>query len=137
MLCLAIVDIAHEICNMLIDIDSTNSWLLSKGEPSLSALLPVFGYRNLFALFLLYWLLDIAYNCTFHPLRNVPGPRLAKFSESWRQIRYFRGSWHTDILDVHRRYGAVVRIAPNEVSFVDTAALKDIYGPWKNIEKVC
>lgn len=118
---------------MLVDIDASVSWLAKDGW---SVLLSVLEPRNLFSLFILYWLLDIAYNCTLHPLSGVPGPWLAKFSQSWRQFRYFRGSWHHDILDIHRRYGAVVRIAPNEVSFVDTAALKEIYGPGKHIKKV-
>lgn len=30
--------------------------------------------------------------------------------------------------DVHRKYGAVVRIAPNELSFASTSAFKTIYG---------
>lgn len=36
--------------------------------------------------------------------------------------------WHDDILELHERYGPVVRIAPNEVSFVDKAALVQVYG---------
>lgn len=53
-------------------------------------------------IFLAAWILY----CVFlHPLRNIPGPFLAKFIEAWRTVRYYRGGWHKDILDLHRTYG--------------------------------
>ncbi|PQE30432.1 benzoate 4-monooxygenase cytochrome P450 protein [Rutstroemia sp. NJR-2017a WRK4] len=33
-----------------------------------------------------------------------------------------------DIHKIHEKYGSIVRVAPNEVSFVDSRACKDIYG---------
>ena len=82
------------------------------------------------------WILDIIYKCTFHQLASVPGPFLAKFSQSWRNIRYFRGVWHSEIVALHQKYGSVVRIAPNELSIVDTAALKQLYGHGTKATKV-
>ncbi|KIV98381.1 uncharacterized protein PV09_09786 [Verruconis gallopava] len=84
--------------------------------------------RSAFTIILILWLLDIIYKCTFHPLAKVPGPFLARFSQAWRNIRYFRGTWHDDVVALHREYGRIVRVAPNEVSVVDTAALKHLYG---------
>jgi hypothetical protein len=101
-----------------------------------AVLLPLLRWQNLALLIFTFSVLDIIYKCTFHPLRNVPGPWLAKFSQLWRNFRYFRGSWHDDIVQLHKRYGNVVRIAPNEISFVDVAALKDLYGHGKQILKV-
>lgn len=63
-----------------------------------------------------------------HPLARVPGPFLAKFTGLWRTAHYFRGTWHDDILALHRRYGPVVRVAPDELSIVDAAATKQLYG---------
>ncbi|KAF2247826.1 hypothetical protein BU26DRAFT_386762, partial [Trematosphaeria pertusa] len=77
--------------------------------------------------FIALWVVNNLYQCYLHPLRGVPGPFLAKFSQAWRNIRYFRGSWHDDILGLHQKYGNVVRIAPNEISFVDAGALKKLY----------
>ena len=75
--------------------------------------------------------------CIFlHPLSTIPGPFLAKFSNLWINIRYIRGSWHEDIVAAHRQYGDVVRITPNEVSFVDALALKVIYGYGTGTKKV-
>ncbi|KAG6362906.1 hypothetical protein INS49_008001 [Diaporthe citri] len=46
--------------------------------------------------------------------------------QSWAN-RYFKGYWHRDILDLHRQYGSVVRISPNEVSIVSPELAKTIY----------
>lgn len=73
-------------------------------------------------------LLLAGYRVLLHPLAHIPGPTLAKFSGLWRDWRYIRGSWHDDILQVHQKYGRVVRIAPNEVSIVDADAVKRLYG---------
>lgn len=83
-----------------------------------------------------YWFLEAVYNLYFHPLRNVPGPFLAKLGQSWRNHKYVRGTWHDDILDLHAKYGDVVRIAPGEISFVDASGLKSLYGHGKQISKV-
>lgn len=89
-----------------------------------------------FALILLsLYFLHTLHLVFIHPLRNVPGPRLAKCSQIWRNYRYFRGTWHSDLLKLHRQYGPVVRVAPNEISFVDEAALKSLYGHGKQSQK--
>ncbi|KAI5360640.1 putative cytochrome P450 [Septoria linicola] len=72
--------------------------------------------------------LTATYRIWLHPLRKIPGPLLARATELWRTSKYARGNWHDDILDLHRQYGPVVRIAPNEVSFVDKEALVKVYG---------
>ena len=70
----------------------------------------------------------IGYRIFFHPLAKFPGPLQAKYTGWWRSKRYFRGSWHDDILLLHEKYGRVVRIAPNELSIVDEGAIKSLYG---------
>lgn len=68
------------------------------------------------------------YRVILHPLRGIPGPFLAKFTELWRTRRYFSGYWHEDILNLHKKYGPVVRIAPNEVSVVHLDLTTTAYG---------
>ncbi|KAM0812517.1 putative Cytochrome P450 [Seiridium cardinale] len=80
-------------------------------------------------------ILIAGYRLFLHPLSHVPGPFLAKLTGLWRSNKYFRGNWHEDILDCHRRYGRVVRIAPNELSVVDEQAMKDLYGHGHNAPK--
>jgi hypothetical protein len=76
------------------------------------------------------------YSIFFHPLAHIPGPFAAKITHMWQNVRYWRGSWHQDILDVHEKYGPVVRISPDEISFVDGDALKRLYGHVKPCVKV-
>ncbi|KAH5479181.1 hypothetical protein HBI52_224610 [Parastagonospora nodorum] len=63
-----------------------------------------------------------------HPLREFPGPRLA----AWTDIPYcywlLGGRQPFVLLQLHEKYGPVVRIAPNELSFNTAASWKDIYG---------
>lgn len=76
------------------------------------------------------------YSIFLHPLRKVPGPRLAKVTELWRTNRYLKGYWHRDILELHRKYGPVVRISPNEVSIVSPELAKTIYSYSGGTQKV-
>lgn len=61
------------------------------------------------------------------PLAKLPGPRLSLFTSlvlKWNELKASRRDY---IHDLHVRYGPVVRIAPNEVSFTSPAAVKEIY----------
>ncbi|RHZ66779.1 uncharacterized protein CDV56_109393 [Aspergillus thermomutatus] len=83
--------------------------------------------RPLTAIVLLFLFLHALYRAYLHPLRKIPGPGLARFTELWRSSRYFKGKWHRDILQLHRKYGPVVRIAPNEVSIVSPNLITTVY----------
>lgn len=76
------------------------------------------------------------YRIFFHPLRRIPGPFAAKFTELWRTTKYAKGNWHQDILDLHRQYGPVVRVSPNEISIVDKIGLTEVFGHGKGTRKV-
>ncbi|KAI1418230.1 putative cytochrome P450 [Hypoxylon sp. FL1857] len=79
-------------------------------------------------LILAYQVTQIIYNLYFHPLRNFPGPLLHRASSLPWAIRHATGSqaFHTQRL--HDKYGPIVRIGPNHLSFTDVRAWKDIYG---------
>lgn len=68
----------------------------------------------------------ILYRVFVRPLRDIPGPSCAKVSGYWRTWHYFRGSWYYDKLWLHKTYGKVFRIAPNEINFVDKHELKRV-----------
>lgn len=70
----------------------------------------------------------LVYRLFLHPLAGFPGPFEARVSGLWRERRLWRGTWHEDILQVHERFGSIVRIAPNELSVVDEHATKLLYG---------
>ncbi|KAI5460004.1 cytochrome P450 [Mariannaea sp. PMI_226] len=62
------------------------------------------------------------------PLSKVPGPVLSNFTSlilKWHEVNANRTMY---IHHLHQKYGPVVRVAPNEVSFTSPAALKQIYG---------
>lgn len=68
------------------------------------------------------------YNVFLHPLRSYPGPLLWRASRLPFCIHHVSGRLSFQVLDLHRRYGDVVRIAPDELAFVDARAWKDIMG---------
>ncbi|PWN40216.1 cytochrome P450 [Ceraceosorus guamensis] len=59
---------------------------------------------------------------------GIPGPFLAKFSDLWLTRQAMRGDRWRVVDDLHRRYGKVVRLAPNHISIADADALNPIYG---------
>ena len=67
------------------------------------------------------------YNVYFHPLKNFPGPWLARatpFPYVWRLCNGKMVSWTTEL---HLKYGDVVRIEPNELTFTAPSAWAEIY----------
>ncbi|EEU33407.1 uncharacterized protein NECHADRAFT_89500 [Fusarium vanettenii 77-13-4] len=70
---------------------------------------------------------SIIYNLFFHPFRKFPGPPLAKISRVWSRRANFQGLKYMRIHEAHQKYGAVIRIGPNELSFADPLAIRDIY----------
>ncbi|KAI4596292.1 hypothetical protein KJ359_005421 [Pestalotiopsis sp. 9143b] len=94
-----------------------------------------FDANLLISFLILSYFTYVAYNYFLHSLRHVPGPFPAKITELWRTRRYMLGNWHQDILDLHNRYGPIVRISPNEVSIVDKNALVSVFGHGKGTRK--
>lgn len=90
--------------------------------------LPMFLSWSLYALAALSVALLVGLiHCLASPLRRVPGPtssRVTSLLLRWRELRARRTAY---IHQLHQRYGPVVRIAPNEVSFTSWPALKEIY----------
>lgn len=80
------------------------------------------------ALILVYLGVFVIYNLFLHPLRDYPGPGLARISGLWKFIGNLQGRKAHRIHQAHLAYGPVVRTAPNELDFSDPRAVKDIYG---------
>jgi cytochrome P450 len=58
----------------------------------------------------------------------VPGPPLSAFTTLPHFLAVSRGELNHYLRRSHERYGEVVRIAPDELSFTNPDALRDIYG---------
>ncbi|KAI0812689.1 cytochrome P450 [Irpex lacteus] len=86
----------------------------------------------LFACWALIITLTLAYRLSpFHPLASFPGPALAKASKLYHVFFVLRGDAHMVIRRWHDRYGDVVRIGPNELSFKRADAVYPILGARK------
>lgn len=68
------------------------------------------------------------YNLYFHPLASYPGPKYVAVSRAWWLLNVFRGELTYKTTELHEKYGEVVRIAPNELSYTSPDCWKDIYG---------
>ena len=69
----------------------------------------------------------VIYNLYFSPLANFPGPRAWAASRIPFIRSLIRGTIVHDVEKIHRKYGAVARIAPNEISFANVDAWTDIF----------
>ncbi|KAF2816759.1 benzoate 4-monooxygenase cytochrome P450 [Mytilinidion resinicola] len=76
------------------------------------------------------------YRVTLHPLAKYPGPLSYKLS-NWPLIfQCIGGNRHIYHLQDHEKYGSVVRIGPNMLSYNTETALNVIYGGQKtNVRK--
>ncbi|KAL0933406.1 cytochrome P450 3A19 [Colletotrichum truncatum] len=74
-------------------------------------------------------LLLVAYNYYLHPIAHVKGPFIAAISPIWLMRSVSGHRLNTDIEKIHAKYGSVVRIGPNEISFATEDALKTIHNP--------
>ncbi|KAF2969163.1 hypothetical protein GQX73_g4407 [Xylaria multiplex] len=61
------------------------------------------------------------------PLRRIPGPFVARLTPIWLWYISWRGIECTVLEGLHKKYGSVVRIAPNELSISDGIAIPIIY----------
>ncbi|KAI1274257.1 cytochrome P450 [Xylaria sp. FL0933] len=88
---------------------STSFWLAA----ALATAITYFVSR---AIYLLY----------FHPYAKFPGPKIAAITDAWFVYHWLTGRYPWTIENVLKKYGDVVRIAPNEVVFFTAQALNDI-----------
>ncbi|KAK3625225.1 hypothetical protein LTR56_012019 [Elasticomyces elasticus] len=86
-------------------------------------------YATIFSLVAAGVILEKILRCRFiTPLRNFPGPFLASITDKWLLYYDLAGLRTLKIHELHRRYGPVVRIGPNELSFSDVSVVNQIYG---------
>ncbi|KAF3034418.1 hypothetical protein E8E12_006026 [Didymella heteroderae] len=78
---------------------------------------------------ILRFILTCFYNVYFHPLRKLPGQKHAAATGLVFFYKLMRGeevSWETEM---HKRYGEVVRLGPDRLSYITPRAWEDIAGP--------
>ena len=67
------------------------------------------------------------YRIILHPLSHIPGPLLPKVTSLWLYYHAYIGDEATVIGQLHKKYGPLVRVAPNEVDINDADAVSPIY----------
>ncbi|KAF2666612.1 cytochrome P450 [Microthyrium microscopicum] len=82
-----------------------------------------------------YLAVGVAWRLTFHPLAGYPGPLLAKVTDLYLAYHAWKGDRHLEFYRCHQKYGPVVRLGPNLLSFNTSTALKSIYGFKSNVRK--
>ncbi|KAI1084850.1 cytochrome P450 [Whalleya microplaca] len=75
-----------------------------------------------------YYLFIIAYRILLHPLREYPGPLIAKFTDWYGGFHALSMRLHLTTYCDHKRFGPVMRHGPNRLIFNSAQALQDIYG---------
>ncbi|PQE07773.1 cytochrome P450 protein [Rutstroemia sp. NJR-2017a BVV2] len=68
-------------------------------------------------------------------LNKYPGPLLASFTDWWRFFDVYKRRSEITHQKLHAKYGDVVRLGPNSLSFANPKALKTIYGLNKGFVK--
>ncbi|KAF4552475.1 Cytochrome P450-like protein 41 [Elsinoe fawcettii] len=58
---------------------------------------------------------------------KTPGPFLAQFTKYWYTKKVIDGRWEQEDIELHRKYGKLVRVAPKMYSFDDPESVKTVY----------
>ena len=70
----------------------------------------------------------ILYNLYLHPLKSYPGPWFARASRIPFVYYQTTGRLPQEMMKWHEKYGDTIRIAPNDLSYIQGQAWFDIHG---------
>ncbi|KAJ9602591.1 hypothetical protein H2200_012784 [Cladophialophora chaetospira] len=104
-------------------------------ESTLVSDLLLFVKSNFLPLLVLFFTTRAIYRRYFHPLAKYPGPFICSVTRLWKVWSVYQGHTELDFIDLHRRYGKIVRVAPNELSFSSPTAAHDILAPGNGFTK--
>ena len=89
-----------------------------------------------FGVVVLNWVIScprLVYRSDLSPL---PGPKWAEITGFYRVSRLFTGQAPAVYVELHKKYGPIVRTGPNMVSLSDPSAVPVIYGITSGFLKV-
>ena len=69
-------------------------------------------------------------------LRSIPGPFLASFTDLWRWYHQNFDNFTLVLTNLHKKYGNIVRLGPDTVSFSDATVVSSIYTMHGEFKKV-
>ena len=90
-----------------------------------------------------YWPTVLVFLLVFYLIRNkfynglhrYPGPPIAAYTNWWRFLENLGRRTEQTHIELHRKYGDIVRLGPNVLSFADPKAINVIYGLNKGVIK--
>jgi len=82
-----------------------------------------------------YFTIWIVYARTLHPLAKVPGPFWPSVSRTWLMWHHHRGDIEIVERELHKKYGRIIRIAPDEVVVADPKYIPLIYPIQRPLQK--
>lgn len=85
---------------------------------------------------ILIFVLRSLYVAFLSSLRDIPGPWLAKFTDTWRAYHAWRGNLPQVLKKAQAQYGDVIRIGPNCVSVSEKGQFETILGTKQDYVKV-
>ncbi len=122
----------------LVEFTTSRNPAIAYSQPTKMSISNVFNVALWLVLALVCWtLFSKLYQAYASPLRDVQGPWLARLTRFWYARSTYSRQGHKISMDLHKRYGPVVRIAPNEYSIDDFEASKIIYRSRDPLVKVC
>lgn len=89
---------------------------------------PLHLFISFVVIYLFYEAGKTFYDVYLGPLSKFPGPKLSAATNFPIVRMLWNGDEASAKLELHRKYGPVVRISPTELSYCDGQAWKDIYG---------
>lgn len=104
-------------------------------QQSISSHLSQSAMHTLLLLPPLLYLLTHLYRSLSSPLLTLPGPFWTRLTKLWYFNRVRSAHFETDNINLHQKYGPIVRISPDHYSIADPAAVKTIYGTGSKFTK--
>jgi len=77
----------------------------------------------------------VIYYRYLHPLARYPGPFVASFTNLWKVYQLSTLRMPETLRQMHEKYGDVVRVGPNDLSFNTPNAVSAIYKAGRSLPK--
>ncbi|GAD97354.1 benzoate 4-monooxygenase cytochrome P450, putative [Paecilomyces variotii No. 5] len=76
-----------------------------------------------------YIAVTLIYRFFFHPLRHIPGPKFAKATYLYEYYYdlYLWGQYTFKLQELHKEYGPIIRINPDEIHINDPDYIDEVY----------